>query len=246
MVYNSAMFIVTGASSGIGRATAEALAQRGKRVLAVARTQSMLEQLQEIAPELIVVVQADLSTDVGIEQVLRSSTEHSQLGGIVHAAGSNIPPKRYADLDAKELLADMAVHVSAPIALNNGLLPKLQGGRVLYIDSYSSTIPRVGWSGYSIVKAAAQMAARSAAAELDGVHVVRAFPGGVRTALVEAVLQAEEESPAVRTFRNLEKNGEIIEPAVAGEYLASIMLDASVEQLAERKTWSIADSVHTK
>ncbi|MFK7997014.1 MAG: SDR family NAD(P)-dependent oxidoreductase, partial [Granulosicoccus sp.] len=55
------MFIVTGASSGIGRATALALAQRNRKVIAIGRNSDRLGLLEEKNPDLIQSVVADLA-----------------------------------------------------------------------------------------------------------------------------------------------------------------------------------------
>jgi len=134
----------------------------------------------------------------------------------------------YQQLDSKhnDLQKHFAVHVEAPIALNNGLGHKLQGGRVLFIDSYSADSPRVGWAGYSIVKAAARMAALSATAELTGSTVIRVLPGGVRTPLVDDILSSAQQNPTAIAFRQLDQAGKIAEPEAVGAYLGSLLIDA--------------------
>lgn len=235
------MYIVTGASSGIGRATARALIQRDQEVVVVARSADPLRALGALAPNGCTVVTADLASARGIESVRKAVRDRAKIAGIVHAAGSTIAPTRYQALQRGALADDMAVHVSAPIALNSALEAQLAGGRVVYVDSYSASIPRAGWSGYSIVKAAAQMAARAAAAELKGVDVIRIFPGGVRTPLVDAVLGGPDDLPAVRTFKALETQGKIVEAHVIGRYIAAVLLDATSAQLAKRETWTFGN-----
>jgi len=118
----------------------------------------------------------------------------------------------YQKLQTKEVTHHFNVHVLAPIALNQRLKFHKDNGRIVFIDSYSANAPRVGWSAYSIVKSAAQMAARSAAAELQGMRVVRIFPGAVRTALVESVLNANDKSPTSEIFKALNVAGTIVDP----------------------------------
>lgn len=228
-------FIVTGASSGIGRATACALADRGVTVLAVARRGDALAELAAGHADLVRPVVADLSTDEGIATLVEAASAFDQIDGVVHGAGSIVPVEAYAGLSPNELTAHFRIHVATPIEINNRLGERLRGGRVLYIDSYSATTPRHGWSGYSILKAAAQMAARTAEQELDGVHVVRVFPGGVRTPLVDAVLASP--TPAGDAFRAYDDAGEIVDPADTGRYIAGILLDATDAELAATEAW---------
>lgn len=232
--------IVTGASSGIGRAVGNALAAKGHSVIAVARTLPLLESLKQSFPDLIHVIATDISTESGCDDVVEYVKTAAPVNAIVHAAGSRIEPLPYEELDTKKLIQDMNIHVLIPILLNNRLKDALQGGRVLFVDSYSAINPRVGWAGYSIVKAAAQMAARAAAEEIFNARVVRVFPGAVRTPLVEAVLNSTQASPTVNLFRELNSKGEIINPALIGEFIANILVTATDSQLDERETWDFS------
>lgn len=235
------LFIVTGASSGIGQATALALAAREFQVIAVGRNLDNLLSLQDLYPKRVQVVQADISTTLGIDAILDAASYAQRINGIVHAAGSSVPLAEYQQLafTGNDLEGHFSVHITAPIAINNGLIGKLTGSRILYIDSYSALSPRVGWAGYSIVKAAAQMAARSAAAELKRSTVIRLFPGGVRTPLIEAVLKSTNQSEVVDTFRKLDRDGKLWKTEVVGEYAAQLLVDASASQLASREYWEL-------
>jgi len=233
----TSMWIVTGASSGIGAATARSLIERGREVAVVARRREPLEELRDIAPDRVRVICADIGSEQGIADVVAGAEDCDRIAGVVHAAGTLIAPCAYTDLDHHALVADMAVHVAAPIALNAALKAKLTGGRVLYVDSYSATALRQGWSGYSIVKAAAQMAALAADRELEDVSVIRAFPGGVRTPLVEGVLASDEGSPTAEAFRLMDARGELVSPDTAGAFIAGLLLDTTDAELVARDTW---------
>lgn len=235
------MFIVTGASSGIGRGTAAALARRGIDVLTVARRAELLTELQRDNGSNIRPIVADLSTESGINELLARAETYGHVDGIVHAAGSLIPPADYGELRADELTEHFRIHVATPIEINNRLGALLQGSRLVYIDSASASDPRVGWSGYSIVKSAAQLAARAATEELREAQVVRIFPGGVRTQIVQAVLESPNPSPTKTLFTELVDAGTFAEPNAVGDYIARIALDATSEQLAEREFWDFND-----
>lgn len=218
------MYIVTGASSGIGNATAVALAARGRAVLAVARSRRPLMDLAATYPAQIDPLAADLSGSAGIDALVEAAGHHDRIDGIVHAAGSVVPTGRYAELGRAQLLDDMHIHVATPIVINNRLSSRLAGGRVVFIDSYSSTELRVGWCGYSIVKAAAQMAARAAAAEMPDCQIIRMFPGAVSTPLLASMLDAPHPSAARTTYRAMVTDGNVTEASVIGERVADLLL----------------------
>lgn len=236
------MFVVTGASSGIGHAVAKELLARGETVLAVARRSNAFTELEKVNSKNLIGVNADVSTADGIERIYQAASNQS-LKGLIHSAGSPIPLAGYSSIDTENMVHDMAVHVAAPIALNTRLSERLKNARILYIDSYSASELRVGWCGYSIVKAAAQMAAKAAKAELAPTEVIRVFPGGVRTPLVEAVLNAKESSPTADAFKAIDAAGNMAEPDEVGRYIADILLKATGQQLAAREFWDIGNSL---
>jgi len=236
-----ATYIVTGASSGIGRAAAAALAAREVTVLAVARSEGKLRELSAEFDGLVHPVVADLASEDGLQAFVEAVARFDRFDGVVHSAGSLVPVEPYGELTAVALSRHFAIHVGAPIEINNRVGERIRGGRVVYIDSYSASSPRDGWAGYSILKAAAQMAARAASQELDDVDIVRIFPGGVRTPLVEAVLAAPETSAAANAFRGFDAAGDIAEPKEIGAYIARLALDVSSAELAEREFWDFGD-----
>ena len=236
------MFLVTGASSGIGKATTVELLNRGLSVLAVARNATAIQKLEQPDSNNLHVVSADLSTESGLTKVIEAAGEHSPLQGVIHAAGSPVELMAYQKLATDDVAYHFNVHVLAPIALNQRLQLGDHHCRIVYIDSYSATALRVGWSAYSMVKAAAQMSARAAAAELQYAKVIRIFPGAVRTALVETVLSAKEKSPTSQVFKALDADGSMVEPVVAGKFIADIVLDATDEQLNVREFWDFTNT----
>lgn len=234
------MYLVTGASSGIGHAITVALATEGAEVLAVARRHAPLDALHERFQGRVRPVVADLATDAGIDHVVANV---SSLCGIVHAGGSRVPLEPYEGIDTERFAYDMAVHVTAPLALNGRLAQAIAGGRIVFIDSYSADAPRIGWAGYSIVKAAARMAARCAAAELNDVRVLRVLPGAMRTPMVEAILDADDDSPTVCVFRTLQAEGSINEAAVVATAIVDLFLHAKDVELDRVEVHDIGRSM---
>ncbi len=234
-------YMVTGASSGIGSGVAAALASQGQHVIATARNVERLQTLKSSYPDNIQIVTADLSTGSGRNTLIAVAKNLDQIDGLVHCAGSQVSPTSYHALETDKLNADFNVHVSAPIAINNALKTQLSGARIVYIDSYSASTVRVGWTGYSIVKAAAQMAARAAVEEMRDSTIIRVFPGAVQTPLVNAILTSSQPSATVTAFKEIEAKGEMSQPLEIGIFISNILTKATADDLKQRDSWNIGN-----
>jgi NAD(P)-dependent dehydrogenase (short-subunit alcohol dehydrogenase family) len=130
--------LVTGASSGLGIATAEGLAALGARVHLVVRDEAKGGRvLDEIAGRLPGASLRLWRCDVGdLDDVRRFAGEVAAelpaIHGIVHNAGV-MPPERSESAQGHEL--SMAVHVLGPVVMTEALRPQLAGGRVVLVSS---------------------------------------------------------------------------------------------------------------
>lgn len=235
------MYIVTGASAGIGHAIAVVLGRRGSQVLAVARSSEPLSQLATKFPTIQSVV-ADLSTDQGIEACAAAINGASPVKGIVHSAGSLIPLEDYPSIQADALTRHFRIHVAAPVQLYQRIAARSEVQRMLFIDSYSATTPRREWGAYSIIKSAAQMAARVADQELKNTLSIRVFPGAVRTQIFDAIMASETDTREV--FSQMQARGELAQPLEVAEFLTSILVDTTDDILGSIESWDYNDPSH--
>jgi NAD(P)-dependent dehydrogenase (short-subunit alcohol dehydrogenase family) len=195
--------IVTGASRGLGRALAGALAAAGYRVVIDARDGAAL---RAAAAELCIThdlpatqVQA-LTGDV-TDPAHRAdlAAAAADLGGatlLVNNAGTLgvSPLPALADYPAADLLSSFEVNVVAPIALTQLVLPGLRrlGGAVLSITSDAATEAYAGWGGYGAAKAALEQACNVLAAEEPAVRVWWVDPGDLRTQMHQLAYPGED------------------------------------------------------
>lgn len=202
--------LLTGASSGIGRALAVALAEEGARLVLAARRQALLESLaSEIGqaghPPPTVVV-ADLSRRGGAQQLANEAD--ASLGGIdilINNAGTS-PIGGQEELgDDDSVRAAFETNFWSPLALTRALLPGMreQGdGMIVNVTStvQSVPIPLVGY--YSASKAALAQATRALRHELQdsGIRVLEIVPGSTDTALRDIDLLPWHGHKAPRTM----------------------------------------------
>jgi len=218
---------------------ARELGARGEAVLAVARSTDKLRSL-EVEFSSVRAVPADLATPEGIAVVGAALGAAPTVAGIVHGAGSLILLQPYAATDWGALTEHFRLHVAAPMALYHAVVRRAAVERLMFIDSYSASTPRDGWPAYSIVKAAAQMAARAAELELHGTRTIRVFPGAVDTPILQSVLRSE--APAAATYAAMLERGEVATPTEVARFMVAILIDAPEDELDARESWDFNDA----
>jgi len=183
--------LVTGASRGIGRATALKFREGGATVLGVART------ALEGADDQLISIAADVATIEGCASVAEAVL--SRLGGVdvvVHAlGGSHAPGGGFAALDEDEWAKEMNLNFFSAVRLDRALLPSMLekgSGVIVHVTSIQAQSPVFESTlGYAAAKAALANYSKGLSKEVSpkGVRVMRVSPGWTETessvALVE-------------------------------------------------------------
>ena len=180
--------LVTGASSGIGRAVAIALATAGAQVVGLGRDMPALRSLAETSG--ITVLQVDLGPADELQHfVAHSLPDLPPVDILVNCAGSG----RYGPLaehSAEDIDRLLDVNVRAPIALTKAVLPGMRQrgrGRVVNVASIAGRLGVPHETVYSASKGALAVFSRALDAELagSGVGVTVVLPGVVHTSFFE-------------------------------------------------------------
>lgn len=172
--------IVTGAGSGIGRATAVAFAAAGAHVLGVGRRADALATTASAHPR-IAAHPADLTAGDAAEQIVAAAVERwGALDVLVNNAGVTAPMP-LAEVTGKRIGDLMAINVTAPSLLARAALPHLRTtrGAIINVSSTYGHRPVAGVSHYAASKAALEQLTRSWALELapDRIRVNAIAPG---------------------------------------------------------------------
>jgi NAD(P)-dependent dehydrogenase (short-subunit alcohol dehydrogenase family) len=197
MLLHGLVSIVTGAASGIGRATAVALAREGSVVAAVDRDESGLAslgtQLGNAGAEVMT-----LAVDLG-DLAAASVVVDDVVGGfgrvdhLVNCAGVTGPPSTLLDTELPEWERVYAVNLEAPLLLMQGvarhLIGRGCGGRIVNVSSSSAFRARQSQLAYGSSKAALVQLTRSVAAELGAhdINVNAVAPGLTRSAMTAPI-----------------------------------------------------------
>ncbi|MEN9686081.1 MAG: hypothetical protein RLZZ28_1867 [Bacteroidota bacterium] len=136
------LFLVSGASSGFGKAIAEALVQEGANIIAVARREELLKLLQQKAPEQIRILSGDM-TDPAMPARIKKMIGEEQLHGMVVNAGGP-PAKTVLETSLEDWDNAYKNILRWKLALTQALVPSMMQnnyGRILYIESASVKQP---------------------------------------------------------------------------------------------------------
>jgi NAD(P)-dependent dehydrogenase (short-subunit alcohol dehydrogenase family) len=193
--------LVTGASRGIGAATALALARAGAHVVALARTVGGLEELDDAIRATggtATLVPADLKDFAALERLAGALMErYGRLDVLIGNAGILGPLSPLAHVEPAAWDDVIAINVTGNwrlIRAMDGLLKASDAGRAVFLSSGAAANVRAYWGPYAASKAALEALVRSYAAETAGTRVrVNLFnPGPVRTRMRAQAMPGED------------------------------------------------------
>ncbi len=202
--FDGKVVVVTGASRGIGRACALALAERGAHVVALARTQGALEELDDEiralggpAPTLAPVDMRDGDALDRLGQVVQE--RWGKLDGLVANAGVLGPLTPTAQITVKDWDEAIAINLTSNFRLvraTDALLRAAPAGRAVFMTSTAAQAPRAYNGVYAATKGGLESFVSAYAAELvnTNVRINCLNPGGTKTAMRRQAFPGEDTS----------------------------------------------------
>lgn len=190
--------VVTGASSGIGRAIALSIAASGGSVCLVGRNAERLKATAEAAQPcacLVSLFQADLGLDGAVADLARHvEKSFASFNTLIHCAGAHAVG-RIEDLSVDQLDLLYRMNIRMPYALTQALLPLLKArrGQIVFINSSQGLQARANAGAFAATQHALKAFADSLRQEVnaDGVRIVSVYPGRTATPRIEALSQTE-------------------------------------------------------
>ncbi|MDQ1023030.1 NAD(P)-dependent dehydrogenase (short-subunit alcohol dehydrogenase family) [Streptomyces umbrinus] len=204
MSKNTKVWLVTGASSGFGRAIAEAAVAAGDTVIGTARRTEALDDLVAAYPDRIEAISLDLTDGERIDVVAADVlARYGKVDVLVNSAGRT-QVGAFEETTDRELRDLFELHVFGPARLTRALLPQMRergSGSVVNISSFGGQLSFAGFSAYSATKAALEQLSEGLADEVApfGIKVLIVEPGAFRTNLFgKGAAYFSEENPAYR------------------------------------------------
>jgi len=186
--------LISGCSSGIGRALAQAFAASGHRVVATARR---LESIEDLANDTVHALELDVTDDKSVERAVNDA--HALCGRVdmvVNNAGyALIGPA--AELDLDDLRTQFETNVVGVVSLIRAVVPQMverRSGRIVNIGSVSGVTATPFGGAYSGTKAAVHLLSDALRMELApfGVRVITVQPGAIESRFGEHAAKGVE------------------------------------------------------
>ena len=226
--------VVTGAASGIGRATAEALAARGASVViadvddAGARTTADAIGVDDR----VALVHADVRDEASVGDMVATAVDRfGRLDCACNVAGISAAPQAFVDVDATEWQRVLAVDLTGVFLCMQAELRQLlrqgDGGAIVNVSSGAGLVPAPGQPHYTAAKHAVLGLTKQAAQEYarNGIRVNAVLPGQTETEPMRAYLDAQPDG-GERLLRRIPM-GRMARPAEIAEAIAWLCSDAS-------------------
>jgi NADP-dependent 3-hydroxy acid dehydrogenase YdfG len=220
--------VVTGASSGIGAATARRLVREGYAVWAAARRRERLDALQEELGPLLYPVTLDVTSTSSVAAL--AAEVGGSLNVLVNNAGGAFGMDPIAEADPDDWRAMFEVNVIGALQVTQALLPALVAsgeGHVVVMGSTAGRIVYEGGGGYTVAKHGAAVLVETLRLELNGqpVRVTEIAPGMVAT----------EEFSTVRFRGDAER---------AAKVYAGVDAPLSADDIADCVAWCVTRPSH--
>ncbi len=212
------LLIISGASSGIGAALAEAAAADGARLATMSRRPGPGDHMAVDLAEPDQWPQVTAWIDA---LVAKAASDGFDRVSFVHNAGTLNPIGYASAVDLAAYTANVLVNGAAGQVLGAGFLRSMQAqglaGSLVMVSSGAGKRPIPGWSSYCSAKAALDMWVQVAGAEQEAesrpVTVASIAPGVVDTDMQASIRSSSEaDFPAVDNFRSMHRDGELRSP----------------------------------
>jgi NAD(P)-dependent dehydrogenase (short-subunit alcohol dehydrogenase family) len=157
---NPKVVLITGASRGIGRATALAFLAAGHKVVLVARDAALLADVAATAPDRALAVVCDVTDPEAVDALFAQiGARFGRLDVVFNNAGISLPATEIADITWEDWRRVVAVNLDGAFLIARGAFGMMRaqsprGGRIINNGSISAQVPRVGSVPYTMTKTA--------------------------------------------------------------------------------------------
>ena len=232
----SGVFLVTGASRGLGESIVRQLQSLGHSVLACARSEERLRELWDDKPN-VEWTTCDLSDFKEADRLVNLTVEKfGRLDGVVNNAGTIQPILPLEDSPAADWAEAINVNLTAPALLMRAALPHLRQsrGRIVNISTGAAVKVVQGWSAYCASKAGLLHLTQVAAAECPEVAFFSLRPGVIDTQMQNEIRDSAGMTEAdLSKFKDLKASSSLEPPEVPARSAVWLLLHGPLDRSGE-------------
>ncbi|KAM0495215.1 hypothetical protein ACHAP6_001751 [Verticillium nonalfalfae] len=219
---SSKVFIVTGASRGLGLAIAKYLLEASHQVVLAARSKDKLEELKTAYPKQV------------------------EIDGIVINHGVLTPLSRLENGSIEEWRKSYDINVFSGLAIVQAALPELRRskGSVLWVSSGAATKAYTAWGAYGSSKAAMDHISAHLAVEEPDITTVAVTPGRVDTDMQKLIREGGKDAMNAKdhsAFSSAYDNGELVKPEQPGHVMARFVIDPDHSLTGKVLKWQASE-----
>ncbi|MEU2782751.1 MULTISPECIES: oxidoreductase [Streptomyces] len=233
------VWLITGASSGFGRALAELALAEGDVVVGAVRRPEAMDDLLAAHPDQVEALRLDVAETGAAEAAVADVVaRHGRIDVLVNSAGRT-HVGAFEETTEDELRALFDVHVFGPAALVRAVLPHMRerrSGAIVQLSSMGGQMSFAGFSAYSGTKFALEGMSEALADEVAefGIKVLIVEPGAFRTSLFETGRAGSSTDsglyPKVSTTRGFVEGGDSSQPGDPAKAAAVILAALQAER----------------
>ncbi|KAH7138989.1 hypothetical protein B0J11DRAFT_32427 [Dendryphion nanum] len=241
------VIILTGASRGIGAASAQYLLSQHHKLVLVSRTHAALDQLHFQYPDQVEVLAGDVSDfALGEKAVEIAVSRWGRLDSVIVNHGTLDPVKKVADVGVEEWRRAFDVNVFAGIAVIKPSIPHLRKshGRIILTSSGASVSAYQGWGAYGASKAVLNHLALTLSVEEPDITTVSVRPGVVDTEMQREIREVHKGAMSEKDgkkFAGLKSEGGLLRPEQPGWVIAKLGVGAGRELSGRFVNWNEED-----
>jgi NAD(P)-dependent dehydrogenase (short-subunit alcohol dehydrogenase family) len=190
------VWFISGTSTGLGRALAQAVLHSGQRLVATSRDVARIQDLQTQAPDRALVLPLDVTDPAQVRQAASTALEHfGQIDVLVNNAGTGLLGA-LEELTVDQIHRNLQVNFLGPLRLVREVLPSMRqrrSGHIVNIGAIAASVAEPGFTAYGASKAALESASEALLNEvrLMGIKVTIVIPGPFRTPFIGQIERAE-------------------------------------------------------
>ncbi|KAI5867450.1 NAD(P)-binding protein [Durotheca rogersii] len=241
---SSKVFIITGASRGLGLAVAQYLAQASHRVFLVARTEKDLQAFKAQHGSSVEYLAVDLADWKVAPRIIESALQaFGRVDGVVVNHGVLAPITRISESNVEEWRKAYDINVLSALALVKEAIPELRksNGRVVFISTGAAFGAYSGWGSYGTSKASLTHLSAHLALEEPAITSVAISPGKVDTDMQKQIREGGKEAmtPDLHAhFVDEHKSGRLLDPKKPGNVIARLVEGATKDVNGKHFRWN--------